>query len=232
MGKITREKYKTYENVFDEFTYRNLHKLITQGYFEGLIGQIELGKEANVFTAQTKDGGLVIVKIYRLETCDFGKMYSYIKPDPRYNNIKKNKRAIIFSWAQREYRNLLKAREGGVSVPKPINCLHNILVMEFIGENSAAPMVKDHHPKNPKKFFDAVLDNMKKLNKAKLVHADLSCFNILNHNEKPVFIDFSQSTPTENPHAQEFLQRDVKNIANFFNKIGLKVDKEKIIQKL
>ena len=79
MGKITREKFKTYGNVFDEFTNRNLFKLATQGHFEELESTVSIGKEANIFTARTKDGELKIVKIYRLENCDFNKMYDYIK---------------------------------------------------------------------------------------------------------------------------------------------------------
>ena len=69
---------------------------------------------------------------------------------------------------------------------------------------------------------------MKKLHKAGLVHADLSQFNILNYNENPIFIDMSQATTLKNTQAKEFLERDVRNISNFFNKIGLKTDKSKI----
>ncbi|MFT4304627.1 MAG: serine protein kinase RIO, partial [Candidatus Woesearchaeota archaeon] len=79
MAKITREKFKTYGNVFDEFTLRNLFKLNSQGYFEDFLTPIALGKESNVFSAIRKDGKKVIVKIYRLENCDFNKMYDYIK---------------------------------------------------------------------------------------------------------------------------------------------------------
>ena len=70
--------------------------------------------------------------------------------------------------------------------------------------------------------------NMKKLHKAGLVHADLSAFNILNNNEKPVFIDFSQCTTFESSRAKEYLDRDVRNICNFFRKLGLKLDEVKI----
>ena len=64
------------------------------------------------------------------------------------------------------------------------------------------------------------------------MHADLSAFNILNLNETPVFIDMSQATTIRHPRAEEFLQRDVKNICNFFTKIGLKVNENDIIKKI
>ena len=54
MVKKTREKWKTYENVFDQFTLRTLFKLSSQGHFDELKSPISIGKEANVFTAETK----------------------------------------------------------------------------------------------------------------------------------------------------------------------------------
>src|SRR3989338_11230858 len=207
-----REDFKTMHDVFDNFTNRNLFKLISQGHFRGLESPISIGKESNVFSALTEDDRRVMVKIYRLETCDFNRMYDYIKSDARFTRIKKSKRHIIFTWVQREYRNLLKAREAGVSVPTPMTFLYNILVLEFIGnEDSLAPMLKDKKPKNPKEFFNKIIENMKKLYKAGLVHADLSGFNILNYNEIPVLIDFSQTTSLEDSRAQEYLERDIRN---------------------
>ena len=75
MGK---EKFKTMHDVFDEFTNRTIFKLITKGYFRGLQSPLSIGKESNVFTALTDSNDRVIAKIYRLETCDFNRMYDYI----------------------------------------------------------------------------------------------------------------------------------------------------------
>ncbi|MBW2973205.1 serine protein kinase RIO [Candidatus Woesearchaeota archaeon] len=231
MPKITREKFKTLKNVFDTFTERNLFKLISQGYFEGLESPIFIGKEANVFTA-LKGRKRVIVKIYRLQTCDFKRMYDYIKFDPRFPNVRKQRRKTVFAWAKREYRNLMKAREAGVRVPTPIACMYNILVMEYIGGKEPAPKIKDAFPKSPKKFFDAIVSGMRKLFKAGLVHADLSSFNILNHEEKPVFIDMSQTTPLEDPNSKQYLERDIRNICTFFKKRGMKAESEDIKKKI
>jgi RIO kinase 1 len=159
-------------------------------------------------------------------------MYDYIKYDPRYINLKKQKRKIIFAWAQREFRNIIKARQAQVNCPIPIAFLNNVLLLEFIGNKEPAPKLKDAAPKNQKQFFDLIIKNIKKLFKAGLIHTDLSAFNILNHNEIPVFIDFSQCTTLKNPRAKEFLERDLKNICNFFNKIGFKTDKEKILKSI
>lgn len=233
MPHRAKEKFKTMHNVFDEFTNRTIFKLISEGYFEGLESPISIGKEANIFSAKRKDGSRVMVKIYRLEACDFNRMYDYIKEDPRYIDIKGKKRKIIFFWVQREYRNLLKAREAGVNVPTPLTFQNNVLVLEFIGKGATiAPRLTVEPPKNPKEFFNKTSENMKKLYKAGLVHADLSPFNILNNNQEPVFIDFSQATTLNNSRANEFLKRDVKNVCSFFKKMGLKLDEGKVLKKI
>lgn len=231
MPKITRERFKSMHNVFDESTNHTLFRLISRGHFDGLQSPIFIGKEANIFTA-LKGKTRLIVKIYRLETCDFNKMYDYIKEDPRYINLQGKKRKIIFSWVQREFRNLIKAREAGVSVPTPITFLNNILVMEFIGDSTIAPKLKDSLPNDPRRFLNQIVQNLHKLYKAGLVHADLSAFNILNYKEKPVFIDFSQCSSKKISRAEEFLDRDIGNITSFFRKLGLNADNEMIKKRI
>ena len=224
-----KEEFKTWGNVFDNFTQRTVYKLISQGHFEGLESPISIGKESNVFSALKKDGTRVMVKIYRLETCDFNRMIEYIRDDPRFPNLKGGKRNTIFAWVQREFRNLIKARAANVSVPTPITFSNNVLVLEFIGDGGIiAPKLKDDLPKKPKDFFEKIISNMKKLYKAGLVHADLSAFNILNYNERPVFIDFSQCTTLESSGAKEYIDRDVRNICIFFRKLGLILDERQV----
>ena len=232
MAKASREKFKTLKHVFDMFTEKNLFKMISQGYFEGLESPIEMGKEANIFTAITKEGKRVIVKIYRLSTVDFYQMYAYLQSDPRFPGLDRNLRKVIFAWTHREYRNLLKARDAGVRVPMPITQMFNILVMEFVGDDQPAPKLKDKKPKDPEKFLAEIVAEMRKLYKAGFVHADLSAFNILNYDEKPIFIDMSQATTTDNPNASQYLERDVRNIANFFNKLRIKADAQKMLKKI
>ena len=230
MPNKAREKFKTYGNVFDNFTVASLKRLIGQGHFTGLESPVSMGKEANIFTGRGKEG-VVAVKIYRLEACDFNRMYDYLKFDVRYPSIKKGKRNIVFTWTQREYRNLLNAREGNVTVPKPITRINNVLVSEFIGNadtGEPAMKVKQHLPADAGDFFEQVIDNMRKLFQAGLVHGDLSEYNILNLDNKAIFIDFSQSSSVKSSNAAELLHRDAHNIAKFFQKLGVKTDEKAI----
>ncbi len=228
MSRISKEKFKTEKTVFDNFTINTLRSLETKGFLdhETLI-PLFIGKEANVFIGEGEKG-LLIVKIYRLETCDFNRMYDYIKLDPRFKGVKRKKRDIIMMWVKREYRNLLKAREFHVRVPMPLIVKNNVLVMSLIGD--PANKLKDDIPKNVSKFYVDTINQIKKLLKAGLVHADLSQFNILNLDDKPVLIDFSQSTTKNSQRAKEYFERDLKNVNNFFLKIGLKEKELKTVE--
>ncbi|MBT3298443.1 serine protein kinase RIO [archaeon] len=226
-----QERFRTEKGVFDEFTKRNLFGLESRGVFDELLGPVFVGKESNVFLARKGDDK-IIVKIYRVQNCDFKKMYEYIRQDSRFENLKRRRREIIFGWTQREYKNLLKSDGGGVSVPKAYACKFNILVEEMIGDGSPAPQLKDQIPQNPEKFFELLLKEIEKLYKTGLVHGDLSAFNVLNHNEKPYLIDFSQSTLIKSSNANLLLERDLYNICKFFKKLGIKLDQEKIMQKI
>src|SRR3989338_4885552 len=154
MAKKFRERFRTEENVFDQFTIRNLFVLSSKDFFEdGTLSPVSIGKEANIFSALSGNEK-VIIKIYRLETADFRKMRDYIKVDPRYEDLAKKRREIIFAWAQREYRNLLAAREAMVKAPLPITFMKNILVMSLIGNDEPSQKMKDAIPEKPQEFLD------------------------------------------------------------------------------
>ncbi|XP_048448493.1 serine/threonine-protein kinase RIO3-like [Rhincodon typus] len=55
----------------------------------------------------------------------------------------------------------------------------------------------------------------------KLVHADLSAYNMLWHMGKVWLIDVSQSVEPTHPHGLRFLFRDCKNVSQFFQKSGV-----------
>jgi RIO kinase 1 len=227
MRKPTREAFKTRNDVFDERTNRNLFELSSKGYFEdGTLSPISMGKEANIFSAK-KGNEKIIIKIYRVNTADFNRMFDLLKRDPRFPKLTKNRRKIICTWASREFRNLHKARDAGALVPTPHVLKENILIMEFIGDERPAPKLKDSSDID-EEFMKETVKNMKKLYKANLVHGDLSPFNILNHKNTPYFIDFSQAIEADTIFGDELIERDIKNMTFFFKKIGLKTSEEAI----
>lgn len=55
----------------------------------------------------------------------------------------------------------------------------------------------------------------------KLVHADLSEYNIMYHEGHLWIIDVSQSVEHDHPAAFDFLRNDIKNVEDFFGRLGV-----------
>ena len=227
MKKINQSKKRAViESVFDERTIFHLNKLLVNGPLERVVGVISAGKEANVYLAYDTNGKEVAIKIYKIDSNTSRWMRKYIVGDPRFNKIPHNVSKVIFLWASKEFKNLKRAYKVGLSVPEPIYIRNNILIMEYIGfESIPAPVLKDiKNPKEPLNLFNEILSFIKLLyQKAKLVHGDLSEFNILYHNQSPVVIDISQAVAIQHPKAEVYLARDIKNIFKYFDKLGIEI---------
>lgn len=219
---------KVFEKVFEKHAIETLYNLSTKGWFQQLEHIISTGKEAHVFKAVDSKGNPRAVKIYKISTSNFKHMGEYLKGDIRFKNIGRNKRDIIFAWAKKEYRNLHAASAAGVECPMPLAFKENILVMSFIGSEDAAKSLKDIRKiKNGQKLYQNVIENYGRLvYKGGLVHSDLSEYNILYHENKPYFIDFGQALLLKHAKAKEFFKRDIKNITNYFRKIGIEKTQE------
>lgn len=229
------EDRKVGSEVFDRLTLETLYKLAKMGHVNQLQGAISTGKEANVFKGVNDQGKFVAVKIYRVGTSDFKKMQQYIHGDPRFNVKSSNKRQLINTWVTKEMRNLNRAHDVGVRVPLPIVAKNNILIMEFIGDDIGNPaqLMRQTKISNPKYVADKILDYVRILyNDAKLVHGDLSGYNILIDDGEPVIIDISQGVTTDNPISRELLNRDINNLFIDFKKMGIEISKDEIKSKI
>lgn len=212
------EDLNTEGEVFDSRTLMDLYFLANKGVIDALGGPVSTGKEANVFRA-AGCGGRLVLKIYRVSTSNFRAMQEYLQGDPRFGSVKGTKRAIVAAWAKKEFRNLKRAEAAGVRVPHPVAIRGNILVMELIGQDDEpAPQLKDVDldAQEAWRVFGLLTSYVSLLyNRAGLVHADLSEFNIL-YDGEPVLIDMGQSVTLDHPMAGRFLQRDVANLARYF----------------
>lgn len=90
----------------------------------------------------------------------------------------------------------------------------------------ASPRLKDAEPQiSSSSYFDLyqelLLTVRKMYQECKLVHADLSEYNILYHDSHLYIIDVSQSVEHDHPHAFDFLRNDVKNIEEYFGRRGM-----------
>lgn len=222
--KKRSEDQNVVESVFDTETLKIIYELYNRKVLDELEFVIATGKEANVYYAIGPKREDYAVKIYRIKTAEPRFMWPYVIGDQRFKKIRRKTRDLIFTWAEKEYKNLSRAKEAKVRVPTPIAVRKNVLVMEFIGkEGNPAPLLKNCTLTHPKQVFDTVLEYVKLLfQNAKLIHGDLSEFNILYY-EEPVIIDISQGVLTDHPNAREFLIRDLKNILRFFALYDIKL---------
>jgi RIO kinase 1 len=224
----------TVEEVFDQTTRMVVFDLLNSGVLYELNGVVSSGKEARVYWGKNKEEKDLAVKIYLTSSAEFKKgMMKYIQGDPRFINIKKDTRSLISTWAQKEFRNLEESTQAKVRVPKPVVVKSNVLVMEFIGKDGvSAPSLKESSPENPERVYHVLVTYLKRLyQKAKLVHGDLSEYNILMWKGLPIIIDMSQSVSIEHPLANFMLDRDLANLNRFFSRLRVNVIPVDILKK-
>lgn len=216
----------TVEEVFDQSTRMVVFNFLKKGVLDEIHGVVNAGKEARVYWSKNKEGEELAVKIYLTSSAEFLKgMRKYIEGDRRFKSVKHNTRSLIFTWAQKEFRNLQQATSAKVNVPKPIVVEKNVLVMGFIGKKGvSAPSLREQPVDNPEKVYSQLLVSLKRLyRKAKLVHGDFSEYNIMLWKGKPVIFDMAQAVPTSHPMADFLLRRDLTNVNRFFSRLGVKV---------
>ena len=174
----------------------------------------------------------VAVKIYLTSSAEFKSgMHKYIEGDPRFKDVKHDTRSLIGVWAQKEFRNLREADEAKVRVPKPIAVKSNVVVMEFIGKGGVrASTLKEDPPEDSEKVYKVIVTYLKRLyQKAKIVHGDLSEYNIMMWKGKPVVFDVSQSVAIQHPLADFMLKRDIANVNRFFRRQNVGTSRRRIV---
>ncbi|XP_044735344.1 serine/threonine-protein kinase RIO1 [Chrysoperla carnea] len=214
----------TAEQVMDPRTRMILFKLLSKGTILEINGCISTGKEANVYHATSNNGPDLAIKIFKTSILVFKDRDKYVSGEFRFRHgyCRHNPRKMVRTWAEKEMRNLVRMHTAGLPVPEPILLRSHVLIMKFIGQDGwPAPKLKDVELNQSKAcalYRECVVMMWEIYNKCKLVHADLSEFNLLYHDGKIVIIDVSQSVEHDHPHALEFLRKDCTNISDFFRK--------------
>jgi len=227
------DQRKVLEGVFDRATLLAIEDLIARKDLGELNGVVNAGKEAQVYFGEDTHGGPVAVKIYMVSASDFRKRLGYIAGDRRFGKLPSGSRDTIYLWTRKEFKNLQVADSAGIRVPKPIAFHKNILVMEYIG-NPPEPARTFAESEVDEADYDWTFDAIATLWKgAKLVHADLSEFNVFKTDRERVLFDMGSAVLKSHPQAEEFLKRDIANMVRFFRKRGIaKGDAESWIEEI
>ncbi|MGS0684135.1 serine protein kinase RIO [Nakamurella sp. GG22] len=129
-------------------------------------------------------------------------------------------------WAASEFAALSSIWKAGARVPYPVQLIGSEVMMEFIGEpdGSAAPRLAAYDA-DTAEFTDLWHDlvaSLEVLAESGVTHGDLSPYNVLVDEQGCVLIDLPQVVDlVANPQGLDFLDRDCRNIAEFFARRGV-----------
>ncbi|KAI9166551.1 Serine threonine- kinase rio1 [Paramyrothecium foliicola] len=227
----------TSEQVLDQRTRMILLQMINRGLVTEVHGAISTGKEANVYGAVSCDErtGETIqraIKVYKTAILVFKDRERYITGEHRFKGgfDKGNNRKMVKLWAEKEFRNLRRIYNAGIPCPEPLSLKLHVLLMGFLGDRKgwAYPRLRDASldgddvDQQWQNLYVQLLGLMRRMYQVcRLVHADLSEYNILYHKSKLYIIDVSQSVEPDHPRSLEFLRMDIKNIGDFFRRKGV-----------
>lgn len=231
----------TSEQVLDPRTRILLLQCINRSVVSEIHGVISTGKEANVYHAVTipnEDTEPIhrAIKVYKTSILVFKDRDKYVTGEFRFRRgyNKSNNREMVKVWAEKEMRNLRRIYNAGIPAPEPLHLNKHVLVMSFVGDNKGwpAPRLRDvifegltteEEEQKWTSLYVQLLGYMRTMYQTcRLVHADLSEYNLLYHDSKLYMIDVSQSVEHDHPRSLEFLRMDVKNVSDFFR--GRNVD--------
>ncbi|MCJ1294907.1 protein kinase rio1 [Xylographa carneopallida] len=231
----------TSEQVLDPRTRMILLQMINRNVVSEVNGCLSTGKEANVYHAlsspeegsESPDVMLHrAIKVYKTSILVFKDRDKYVSGEYRFRQgySKSNNRAMVKVWAEKEMRNLKRIYASGIPCPEPIYLRLHVLVIGFLGDRHGvpAPRLKDvvlegiHIESRWRSLYIQLLGYMRIMYQiCHLVHADLSEYNILYHQDKLWIIDVSQSVEHDHPRSLEFLRMDVKNVTDYFRRNGV-----------
>ncbi len=166
------------------------------------------------------------IKIYKTSILVFKDRDKYVSGEHRWRKgyCKSNPRKMVKVWAEKELRNYRRIHMAGIPCPTPIFLKAHILLMEFLGENGwPSPRLKDAGLKDRhmrEAYVQTILIMRHMYQRCKLVHGDLSEYNLLWHKSQVYVIDVSQSVETDHPSALDFLRKDASNVNDYFSKVG------------
>ncbi len=208
------------------------------------LGVLKTGKEADVFLVRRAVGGddpgcVMAAKRYRsAEHRLFHRDAQYLE-GRRMRKSRENRamasrssfgrNLIAEQWTVAEFGALCRLWAAGVAVPYPVQLEGTELLMEFVGDDDgvAAPRLAELRPAGEqlRHLWQELLVLLAALAREGLAHGDLSAYNLLVADDTLVLIDLPQVVDlTINPAGQDFLARDVSNVAAWFAARGLPPD--------
>lgn len=201
--------YKGYALVFKGYDALALSTLAQKKSISALGTMIGVGKESEIYEAL--GFGVVVLKLHKIGQRSF----QTVRTNREYMPEKGHCPWIFASAksAEREYE-ALKALNGKVNVPVPIDLNRHVIVMSFI------PGVNIHRCKleEPDAVWQEILSQVKTAYEAGFIHGDLSEYNIMYDGAVVWIIDWPQWISPNHRNAEGTLRHDIETVAAFFAK--------------
>jgi RIO kinase 2 len=192
-----------------------LHTLVEKNIISQLGPLIGKGKESDVYSCMDDNENIYAAKFYRMGRTSF-------KSIKQLRDITGDRGHLSWLYinrlaAKKEYEALEKMYKLKLSTPKPIGYNRNIIIMSYL---RGKELVYYKDIKKPLDIFNKIIKQYKIIyKKAKMIHGDLGEFNIvLDEKGNILIIDWLQWVPNDHPNANSLLERDIKNICNYFQK--------------
>ena len=166
------------------------------------------------------------VKIFKTSILVFKDRDKYVSGEHRWRKgyCKSNPRKMVKTWAEKELRNYRRIYAAGIRCPRPVLLKGHVLIMEFLGQEGwPSPRIRDANlsERRLREAYVQTISIMRRMfQRCKLVHGDLSEYNLLWHNGEVFVIDVSQSVESDHPSALDFLRKDCANVNDYFRKAG------------
>lgn len=215
-------------------TPKRIEPLVEDGLVDEVIRPLMSGKEAAVYVVRCGEE-LRCAKVYKEANKRGFRQAAEYQEGRKVRNTrdaramakgsKYGRKGQEDAWQNAEVAALFRLANAGVRVPTPYDFLEGVLLMELVtdGNGEVAPRLNDVdlHPDDAREFHAFMIEEIVKMLCAGLVHGDLSEFNVLLGPDGPVIIDLPQAVDAAgNNHAFNMLERDVRNMAEYFGQFA------------
>lgn len=200
----------TSDMALDSKTRLMLFRMVNAQILDEVNGAISTGKEAIVFHGSRhvdlEDAASAVeevaIKVFKTNITEFKQRQQFLHGDRRYENRvgRQSARKLVKLWAEKEAANLHRMDREGINCPRVVIQHKHVLVMSLIGSGlQPAPKLKEANlsRKMMMECLTQIRASMKVMYRdCKLVHADLSEYNLLYHKKKVYFIDVGTTAST------------------------------------
>ncbi len=211
-------------------TPKRIQPLIDDGLVDEVIRPLMSGKEAAVYVVRC-GSEVRCAKVYKeANKRSFKQAVQYqegrkVRNSRRARAMEKGskygRKQQEETWQNAEVDALYRLATAGVRVPQPFGCFDGVLLMELVTgpDGHVAPRLNDVSMSSEQALEDhaIVMQYVKLMLCAGLVHGDLSEFNVLVDEYGPVIIDLPQAVDAAaNNNAERMLARDVNNMTSYY----------------